>query len=106
HQIDCHRWTGGGAAGHKASASLKAEQGAIKAFTADVLEKDVDALLSGQFSGDPFKTFGVVVDYMGSFESPGFLGLLGVAHNGGHGTTKRLRHLDSDRADPRTSRMH
>src|SRR5262245_25130816 len=106
HQIDCHRWTGGGPAGHKASTSLKAEQRAVKAFTANVLKNDVDTLFPSQFSSDTFKSFGLVVDHMIGPEGLGFLSFRVITHSGDHGTAKRFCHVDSDRTDARTSRMH
>src|SRR4249919_401240 len=106
HQVDRYCWACGRTAGHKTSAALQAEQGAVEAFTADVLENDVDALFPGQLAGDAFKAFRLVIDHMIGSESLGFFSLRVIAHSGDNGAAKRSRHLNGDRTDTGAAGMH
>src|SRR6185503_5651315 len=75
HQIELDDRTGGGAAGHEPSAFFQAEQRAVEAFAADMLEHDVDALLAGDLAHASLETVGAVVDDVVGAERLGFFDL-------------------------------
>ena len=85
HQIDRHGRAGGRAAGDEPSAALEAEQRAVEAFAADVLEHHVDAFFCGELAGDAFEALGLVVDDVVGAERLGLFGLGVVADRGDDG---------------------
>ena len=88
HQIDGHGRSRGRAAGDQASAALEAEQRAVEALAADMLEHHVDALLLGELAGDALEAVGLVVDDMVGAERLGLLGLGVVADGGDDGAAQ------------------
>ena len=96
----------GRAAGDQPPAALEAQQRAVEAFAADMLEHHVDALLVGELARDRLEPVGAVVDDVVGAERLGLLRLVVVADRGDDGAADRLRHLDRGGADAGAAGLH
>ena len=88
--------------GYQPAAALKAEQGSIKGFAADMFENNINPFFCGELASDALEAFGLVVDNVIGAEGFGFLRLCIIADRRNDGAAECLRHLD--RLDPAGAR--